>query len=417
FVPGAPAKAPVVGSAATAALREWRQAGHPKASVKSQDIIARHKAGELDVDIKIDPDQRLRFGTVTIKGESDVRRKRIREILGWPEGEIYDPELQNEAGNRLRRAGAFKTVSLQEGEVVGDQLNYNLTVIDQPKRRFGFSAELATVEGLQVGGFWMHRNVFGGSERFRVDAEVSNIGGEQSGLGDKGGVDYSTTFRLTRPAAYGPDNWAFLYGEFEHLDEPDYTETQATLGIGITRYFSDRLFGEIALGYRYSYADDAFGEHDFNHIVFPSRLEWDYRDEIGDPKTGVYFDGRAMPFFGVNGSEDGALIDLDNRGYLSFGAEDKFTLAGRAQIGSVLFASQEGTPPDFLFYSGGGDTVRGQKYQSLGANEINGDAVGGRSFLALSGEIRARVTKSLGVVGFYDIGYVGAESWLEADDP
>ncbi|MGR3586596.1 MAG: BamA/TamA family outer membrane protein, partial [Pseudooceanicola nanhaiensis] len=37
---------------------------------------------------------------------------------------------------------------------------------------------------------------------------------------------------------------------------------------------------------------------------------------------------------------------------------------------------------------------------------VAGQPVGGRSFLGLSGEIRAKVTDSIGVVGFVDYGYV-----------
>ena len=75
-------------------------------------------------------------------------------------------------------------------------------------------------------------------------------------------------------------------------------------------------------------------------------------------------------------------------------------------IGSTLL----GTPRDFLFYSGGGGTVRGQPYQSLGVDypEIYAEKIGGMAFGALSGEVRARVTEKIGVVGFLDLGYVGA---------
>ena len=46
---------------------------------------------------------------------------------------------------------------------------------------------------------WMHRNLFGGAERLRLDGEVSGIGGST------GGIDYSLGARFERPATFQTD--------------------------------------------------------------------------------------------------------------------------------------------------------------------------------------------------------------------
>nr|WP_253949337.1 BamA/TamA family outer membrane protein [Mangrovicoccus sp. HB161399] len=418
FEPGKPAKSALIGSAANAAVTEWRDAGHAKAEVGDEEVIARHPDAELDVDIEIKPGPQLRFGTVTIEGQSKVKQKRLREILGLPEGEIFSPQELNDAANRLRRTGAFRTVSLLEADQPNPDgtLDYTLTVIDMPLHRFGVAAEYSTIDGALLSGFWLHRNLFGGAEQLRFDAEIKNIGGDTVGIGNAGsGIDYDFGMRLSRPAFLGPDNVAFAFANITLNDEPDYKEKIAILGIGVTRYFSDDLLGEVAGGYRYSYVDDAFGEREFNHVAFPSRLEWDRRDDEGDPLNGFYLNYKATPMYGVNGSENLLHLDLDNRAYVSFGADSPVTLAGRMQLGSVMGASLEGTPPEYLFFSGGGDTVRGQGYEALGGSTYDGDTVGGRSFLGLSGEVRTRLTDSLGLVGFMDYGMVGADAWVDED--
>ncbi|WP_138464719.1 autotransporter assembly complex family protein [Poseidonocella sp. HB161398] len=418
FVPGERARSALIGTAANAAISEWRDAGHAKADLGDQEITANHATSVLDVDIQVLPGPELRFGEVAIDGESGVRDKRLREILGLPTGELYSPQELNDAANRLRRTGTFRTVSLIEAEEPNPDgtLDYTLTVIDNPLHRFGVAAEYSTIDGALLSGFWLHRNLFGGAEQLRFDAEISNIGQDTTGLGNAGdGIDYSFGARISRPALFGPDNVAFAFADISLDDEPDYTEKQAMVGIGMTRYFSEDLLGEVALGYRYSYADDAFGKREFNHVALPSRLEWDRRDDEGDPTGGFFLRYRVTPMYGVNGSESLMQLDLDNRGYVSLGAESPVTLAGRMQIGSVIGADLDSTPPDFLFFSGGGSTVRGQDYQDLGATEFNGDTVGGRSFLGLSAEIRTRVTKSLGIVGFMDYGMVGTDSWVDED--
>jgi translocation and assembly module TamA len=81
-------------------------------------------------------------------------------------------------------------------------------------------------------------------------------------------------------------------------------------------------------------------------------------------------------------------------------------LAGRAQLGAVLGPALARTPRDFLFYSGGGGTVRGLPFQSLGVTS-GGVRSGGQAFAALSGEARVRINPSFSVAAFADAGYVG----------
>lgn len=415
FETGEVAESDLIGSAANTGVREWREVGHPKADVAGQSVQAVHPDRRLDVDIDLAPGPLLRFGPLTVRGRSDVREERVRQIMGYPEGEIYSPQELRDAVNRLRRTGAFSSVVVEEADVPNPDgtLNYALTLVDEKKRRFGFSAEYGTLDGIALSGFWLHRNLFGGAERFRVDGQISNIGGTAEGFSDAGGVDYSLGFRLTRPGSFGADNDLFVYGRYDHTDDPDYVEDEFTLGVGVSRYFSDDLYGEIAGGLRYSYVDDDFGEREFYHVIFPGSLEWDKRDNEGDPLSGFYSNSKVTPYVGVNGSQSGVYGDFDLRGYFSPGVSDRLTFAGRAQIGTVVGSELEETPPDFLFFSGGGDTVRGQEYQSLGVTLDDGRKTGGRSFLGMSLEARYRAGGSLGVVVFSDIGYVGPESYID----
>ncbi|MCA8884555.1 MAG: BamA/TamA family outer membrane protein [Rhodobacteraceae bacterium] len=413
FATGETARSDLIGAAANAGVREWREDGHAKATVRDQKIVARHPDRALDVDINLAPGPQLRFGSLTITGDRDVSDRRVRQIMGFPQGEIYSPQEIRDAVNRIRRTGVFKTVALTEAETPNPDgtLDYSLTLIEEKPRRFGFSAEYSTLDGLTVGGFWLHRNLFGGAERLRIDAEAANIGGDQTGLGDSSGEDYSASLRLTRPGTFGPDNDAFFFSEFESTDDPDYEETAFTFGVGVTRYFNPQLFGEVAGGLRYSHVNDAFGDREFYHAVLPSRLEWDKRDDPGDAKGGFYLDTTATPYIGLKDSQSGMVAELDARGYVGFGQDKPYVFAGRLQLGSVVGSDLDETPPDFLFFSGGGDTVRGQRYQSLGVDVGNGEQSGGRSFVGLSGEFRASVSKSLGLVAFMDWGFVGPDSY------
>ncbi len=89
-------------------------------------------------------------------------------------------------------------------------------------------------------------------------------------------------------------------------------------------------------------------------------------------------------------------------------------MAGRIQAGRAFGQPAANTHPEYLFYSGGGGTVRGHPYQSLSIDAGGGDTIGGRAFLGLSGEVRYKINDSFGAVAFVDGGWLGAENFFDA---
>ena len=82
--------------------------------------------------------------------------------------------------------------------------------------------------------------------------------------------------------------------------------------------------------------------------------------------------------------------------------------AVRLKIGSIFGAPISELPPDKLFFAGGGGSVRGYGYRTIGI-PVGDEITGGRSLMEGSAELRAKVTKAIGLVGFVDAGYVGEE--------
>lgn len=409
FRAGARARSVVVQQTADAAIAAWRDAGHAKAAIGQQRFVADHAAATLAADLRIAAGPQVRFGAFTLNGDSAVRDARVRQIAGFPEGQVYSPADLRLVAKRLRRTGAFRSVSFEEADRLGpsNTMDIDVMLVDEKPRRFGVGAELSSLEGLTVSGFWMHRNLRGGAERLRFDAEVANIGGET------GGVDYSLGVRLDRPAALGTDTNVYAFAGIERLDEPDYLSDQITLGVGATKYVSDTV--ELGLGVALYYADveDSMGARNFSLLTFPAVAEWDERDDVLNPTDGFYVNAELTPFWGFNGSSSGGRLYVDARGYHAFGAQDGLVLAGRAQFGAIAGAGLTEVPPDYLFYSGGGGTVRGQPYQSLNIDLGGGNSSGGRSFVGLSAELRGRLTDTIGLVGFVDAGYIGEESFYD----
>ena len=406
FAAGELARSGIIADATSAAKDAWRAIGHAKSRIDAQNIVADHSNQTLDVDVALAPGPLVRFGDLTIQGSANVRETRIRQIAGFPAGVVFSPQALEDVATRLRRTGTFSSVSLSEGSalIAGDILPVTLTLRDQKPRRLGFGVEISSQEGISTSAFWLHRNIFGGAERLRFDAEISGIGGTT------GGLNYRLASRLTRPGSLSSKNTAHIAAEIAQLDEPGFFSQQAYLEIGIERILSERTSVSTALALRYSDVSDDIGLRTFTHLTLPIAGRHDRRDDQLNTKSGSYIQASVTPYIGLNGSTSGAVMFLDARGYYSVGADKDTTFAGRAQVGSILGSGLTTTPPDVLYYSGGGGTVRGQPFQSLNIDIGGGVQTGGLNFIGLSAEIRTKLSEKISVVAFADQGFVGSTS-------
>lgn len=408
FVSGQPASTGAVQDAVVAGRDGWRDIGHAKARLGSQKITADHKSARLNADLTLIPGPRLSFGRLLIDAESAVRPDAIRRIAALPTGKVFSPQEAQKAATRLRRTGAFASVSLREAEQpnADGTLDFTLGLRDQLPRRITFGAELNSRTGLDLSAIWIHRNLFGAAERLRIEGRLRNLGGDQD-------LDGLFSIRLDRPARLGGDNNLFYLGEYERLQRPHFDLDRLAIGVGIRRVSSKYRWAEGALVLSRSDADDAFGARRFSLLSLPLKAQFDRRDDQASATRGQFAEIGLTPFVGLGNNASGATASLDFRTYHSLTASGSVVLAGRVQIGSAMGAELRDISPDLLFFSGGAGTVRGHPYQSLGV-PVGTKTAGGRSMLSLSAELRAKIYGPFSLVGFYDFGAVGDNAWIDS---
>jgi translocation and assembly module TamA len=407
FAPGEDAKADAIRQASRNARTAWRDQGYAKVEASGQRIVARHNDNLLDASVTIAPGPRLTFGPLTVTGNYKVRTSAITRIAGLPTGEVYDPEDLNQVARRLRETGAFDSVALTEADDIGpnDTLPITVAIAESKPRRIGVGLEYSTVEGIRTSAYWLHRNFFGGAENLRFDAAVAGIGG------GTGGVDYSLSTALKIPAIYGADTDLTATAEISREDEPDYLIDSASTEVLVSRLVTNNLDIEGGFGLLTAKEVTALGTRQYTLLTAPLSATYDKRDSEMNAKSGYYVKVTGTPFISVAGGASGARGYLDGRGYYSFGSNDRFTIAARGQVGTLVGADETDAPADYLFYSGGSGTVRGEGYKSLGVDQVvDGKTVttGGTSFAGAQLEARVGITNAISIVSFYDYGYVGS---------
>jgi translocation and assembly module TamA len=374
-------------------------------------VVADHRTRLLEAEVRLNPGPRLRFGRLQIEGEERMREGRVRKIAGLPEGETFSETELRKAEARLRRTGIFASVSLVEDEEITapDLLGITAKIVEQKPRRYSVGFEVASLDGIALTGSWLHRNLLGGGERLGVKGEVTNVGSSESG------IDYGLEITLDRPATLTPDTTAGLILSFDREDEIDYSFDAVEFGLKFSHVFSETLTGSIGIAYAREDGDDPGGEFSFRSLSLPIDLTWDRRDVANNPTKGFYLDATVKPFAGFDSTGSGTRATLDGRVFRSLGEPGRIVIAARAQAGAVFGSALLETPRDELFFSGGGGTVRGQPYRSLGVSISRGFGsqflIGGKYFLAGSLELRAKITDKIGVVGFYDWGSIGLDDF------
>ncbi|WP_338610757.1 autotransporter assembly complex family protein [Pelagibacterium nitratireducens] len=415
FVTGQVARATVIAQAEQRLVEAWRQLGYPKAQIGSRDVIADHPSRTLEVSIVVDPGAYAAIGPIGVEGTQNMSPAFIVRQTGLVQGAEYDPDDIERARERLTRLGVFRSMRIEAAQNVQPNglLPYQIIVQEQALRRFGIGASYGTLDGLGVEGYWLHRNLFGEAERLRLDAKVAGI----SFPIDTAEFDYAFGGTFTKPGIFTPETDLVAALSADRSVLPLYTETSVQGRLGIEQLFTDDISGSVGLQFQHSYFEDdaTFGNRNFTTAGLYGRGVFDNRDSDLDPTEGFYLEATVDPLYEFEYENFLARATLEGRAYFAFDEDANYVLAGRVKAGAVAGPSLSEIPPDLLFFAGGGGSVRGYAYRSIGVDDGMGNTTGGRYLLEASLEGRVRFNDQFGAVAFVDGGYVAADTFPDFD--
>ncbi len=415
FVTGQVARATVIAQAEQRLVEAWRQLGYPKAQIGSRDVIADHPSRTLEVSIVVDPGAYAAIGPIGVEGTQNMSPAFIVRQTGLVQGAEYDPDDIERARERLTRLGVFRSMRIEAAQNVQPNglLPYQIIVQEQALRRFGIGASYGTLDGLGVEGYWLHRNLFGEAERLRLDAKVAGI----SFPIDTAEFDYAFGGTFTKPGIFTPETDLVAALSADRSVLPLYTETSVQGRLGIEQLFTDDISGSVGLQFQHSYFEDdaTFGNRNFTTAGLYGRGVFDNRDSDLDPTEGFYLEATVDPLYELEYENFLARATLEGRAYFAFDEDANYVLAGRVKAGAVAGPSLSEIPPDLLFFAGGGGSVRGYAYRSIGVDDGMGNTTGGRYLLEASLEGRVRFNDQFGAVAFVDGGYVAADTFPDFD--
>jgi translocation and assembly module TamA len=281
-----------------------------------------------------------------------------------------------------------------------------VVVTERKHRSIEAGVRYQTDEGPGGNLAWEHRNFFGRGERIRAELDASAIAGFLTG-----------SFRK-------PDVWirdlALISEAQLAFENPDaYESESARARVGLERQFREGLTLAGGVAFRAERVQEANSGRDetFGLVSLPVLFKWDRSDDLLDPSRGGRLSLDNEPFVDTFGNDlvfNKAKLEYSH--YLTVWKTPRVVLAGRSAVGTLFGAERADVPANLRFYAGGGGSVRGFAYQTAGELDGEHDPIGGRSLFEVSGEVRARVTDSIGVVAFVDAGTAFTSTFPDFDD-
>ncbi|MBI1364934.1 MAG: BamA/TamA family outer membrane protein [Alphaproteobacteria bacterium] len=369
--------------------------GYPSARIISREAVADLEAGTARAVFVFASGQHARFGEIKVSGQDRTSPVYLRKLKTWRPGDIYSHSKLVAYRDRLAATGLFSSIDVEPGAPDTQGLAPVLVNVAERKRRtIGVGASYSTTEGPGGRLYFDYRNLFHHGELAHTE-----ISGTQ--------VQQSIGVTLDKPLPAMPGS-AFATFQFSNESPDAYHARTIRLSGGLShKWLQSRLETRGALALETSKVRTDTSDVRTYFFSIPLTTIWNTENDLLNPTQGVKVSLSATPY---TGSDSFEVSELNVRSRFTFGKHDRFTIAYRGRLGSIVGSPLSSIASNKRFYAGGGASVRGYGYQLIGPLDAENNPVGGRSVIEGAIETRALVTRKIQVAAFADTGSISESS-------
>lgn len=352
------------------------------------------ETASVRVSVTVDSGPRFFLGPLEVSGLKNLPANLLERFSTLRPGEPFDQERLLGLQNALQNVPQFASVivDIERDPALAAAVPVRVQVSEAQSRQLGFGAGYSTNNGFRGEVSWRDVNLLGRGWELASGLRLEQL--RQS--------VYSDVF--LPPRAGGQRDSVGAAAERSHVEGL----TVSTLAVGVARANSratSRGSIDTRLALRLQQEKrQPDGAEASRRKALTANWSWTRRevDDPLDPRRGDVLQ------FEIGG---GARVLLSDQNFLRlYGryvrylpVRERDVMILRAEGGATLASSRDGVPQDFLFRTGGTQTVRGYAYQSLGVREADA-TVGGRYLAALSAEYVRWFAPKWGAAAFVDMG-------------
>jgi translocation and assembly module TamA len=399
--PGGPGRAADVIAAEGRVLAAVEQLGYADAKVQARDVVVDHADHTLRPTFKIAAGALVRLGGLKIQSKGRTKAAWLRRLVPWKVSQVYKPNDVAELERRLLDTQVYDsvTVALAPTADANGLRPVVVSLADRARNTLELGAGYSSTEGGDVDFKLSRYNRFGVGDTLTYEVRYASID-------SKAGIEWSL------PDFLKPGQTLTTDADFFQTVTNAYKETGPQLVADLTQRYGKTTYFTRGASVTASEVED-YETHSVIDIVSLRVLgafALDKSDNALDPHSGFKLSARAEPTLIT---EDENLVYLKAQAQLSnyfpLDSLGNNVLATRLHLGTIIGGSVPGVPASDRFYAGGGGSVRGYEYQSVGPHYADNVPVGGLSLVEGSVEFRHRFTKTLGGVLFVDSGSVAEQ--------
>ena len=361
----------------------------------SHQAVLDFKAHTAELYFKVAYSPQVVWGKTYILGLKTIKEKYVYRDITWEEGECFKPSKIKKFRSKmlLKPVFADATVQYSDTPINTNQIPITVELTEKEHRTIRLGAGYHSDKGPGFYGSWEHRNFFGMAELLKFESTVNQRL-----------QNLKTTY--TNPFLGNKDQSLIIQSELKHEDTNKYESSSWSSSANIRRRRSKYWSFQYGIGHYLTQVRELSKTENFGLLYLPINLTFDSRNNILDPAKGLYFKFESAPYWDLFDTSTifyKSRADLNH--YWALNESNYTILAARTALGSIAGSSRALIPADLRFYAGGGQSVRGYEYQSLG-RLVDNEAQGGRSLIEVSTEIRQKITDTYGFVVFLDGGNI-----------
>ncbi len=395
-----PAEAVKIIDAEQKALLLLSECGYPLAHILDRRIVADYQTKTVSVYFSIEAGLLSRFGPTSVTGAPHIKRKLFKNKTAWKQGDLYDARLVETTQKKLLDTGLFSSVVISHDQT-GEKLPMRIEALETKHKRINIGASYQTFFGPGLTFGWENRN-------------VSGLGRTLSLQGDITARTHTGTATFFVPDWWKIDQDYVFQGQALQESVFAYHERSYSLTQRVERRIETKYRVSLGLRLERLIVSNSVRDGTFTLLESPLYFRFSSANHLLNPTKGATLTFKTVP--SINFSKINRYYLYNSVIYAFYLPVSHFLVIANQVMGDLICSSGLSAVPVPKRVLGGSDEdLRGYRYKTVSPRDGH-KPIGGRFGLFYTFESRFRLSQTIGLVPFFDLGLVELSSFPKWDE-
>lgn len=387
------------------ALTVLSECGFPLASIVDQKIVADYKTKRVTIHLFVEAGAASNFGDISIYGAPRIKQKLFENKISWKEGENYDTRLVDSTQKKLLDTGLFSSVIITHDDKVNGQgqLPMRIEATESKHKNINVGASYQTFFGPGLTFGWENRN-------------VSGLGRTLSLKGDVTARTHTGTATFLVPDWWKVDQDYVFLAQAMQESIFAYHERSYNLTQRFERRIDTRYRVSIGTKLERIIVSNSVSDGTFTLLEVPLYFRFSSANSLLDPTKGMTLEVKLVP--SINFSELNKYYlstSVSYAYYKQVTSTNYFVLANLIMADMIWSDHLSSVPVPKRVLGGTDEDLRGYRFKTV--SPLHGHKpIGGRFGLFYTLEGRFRISRTIGIVPFFDLGQIELSSFPKWDE-